>query len=39
MIVAILAEGLPADDERRTFYVVYTAYLALLYAERSAPPG
>jgi BetI-type transcriptional repressor, C-terminal len=26
---AILAEALPADDERRTFYVVYTAYLAL----------
>jgi AcrR family transcriptional regulator len=29
VIVAILAEGLPADDEMRTFYVVYTAYLAL----------
>ncbi len=29
VIAAILAEGLPADDERRTFYVVYTAYLAL----------
>ena len=26
---AILAEALPADDERRTFNVVYTAYLAL----------
>ena len=29
VITAILAEGLPADDDRRTFYVVYTAYLAL----------
>jgi AcrR family transcriptional regulator len=29
VIAAILAEGLPADDERRTFNVVYTAYLAL----------
>ena len=29
VIAAILAEGLPADDEMRTFYVVYTAYLAL----------
>jgi AcrR family transcriptional regulator len=29
VIAAILAEGLPADDERRTFAVVYTAYLAL----------
>ncbi len=29
MIAAILAEALPADDERRAFYVVYTAYLAL----------
>jgi AcrR family transcriptional regulator len=29
VIAAILAEALPADDERRTFYVVYTAYLAL----------
>jgi AcrR family transcriptional regulator len=29
IIAAILAEGLPADDDRRTFYVVYTAYLAL----------
>jgi AcrR family transcriptional regulator len=28
-IAAILAEALPADDDRRTFYVVYTAYLAL----------
>jgi AcrR family transcriptional regulator len=29
VIAAILAEGLPADDDRRTFYVVSTAYLAL----------
>jgi AcrR family transcriptional regulator len=29
VIAAILAEGLPADDERRTFTVVYTAYMAL----------
>jgi AcrR family transcriptional regulator len=29
IIGAILAEGLPTDDEMRTFYVVYTAYLAL----------
>jgi AcrR family transcriptional regulator len=29
VIAAILAEALPADDEMRTLYVVYTAYLAL----------
>jgi AcrR family transcriptional regulator len=29
IIAAILAEGLPADDERRTFTVLYTAYFAL----------
>ncbi len=29
IIAAILAEALPADDERRTFNVVYTAYFAL----------
>ena len=29
VIAAILAEGLPADDERRTFTLVYTAYLVL----------
>jgi AcrR family transcriptional regulator len=29
VITAILAEALPADHDRRTFYVVYTAYLAL----------
>jgi AcrR family transcriptional regulator len=29
VIAAILAEGLPADDETRTFHVLYTAYFAL----------
>jgi hypothetical protein len=29
VIVAILTEALPADEERRTFTIVYTAYLAL----------
>ena len=29
IIAAILAEALPADDDRRTFYIIYTAYLAL----------
>ncbi len=29
VIAAILAEGLPADGERRTFTILYTAYLAL----------
>jgi AcrR family transcriptional regulator len=29
VIAAILTEGVPADDERRTFTLVYTAYLAL----------
>jgi AcrR family transcriptional regulator len=29
VIAAIVAEGLPADDEMRIFHVVYTAYLAL----------
>jgi AcrR family transcriptional regulator len=29
VIAAILAEGLPADDERRTFTILYTAYFAL----------
>ncbi len=28
VIAAILTEGLPADDERRTFTVLYTAYFA-----------
>jgi AcrR family transcriptional regulator len=29
VIAAILTEALPADDERRTFTIIYTAYLAL----------
>jgi AcrR family transcriptional regulator len=29
VIAAILTEALPADDERRTFTVLYTAYFAL----------
>jgi len=29
VIAAILTEGLPADDERRTFIILYTAYFAL----------
>jgi AcrR family transcriptional regulator len=29
VIAAVLTEGLPADDERRRFTIVYTAYLAL----------
>jgi AcrR family transcriptional regulator len=29
VIAAILAEALPADDETRTFHVIYMAYLAL----------
>ncbi len=29
VVAAILTEGLPVDDERRTFTIVYTAYLAL----------
>jgi len=29
IVAAILAQALPADDEMRTFYVIYTAYLAL----------
>jgi AcrR family transcriptional regulator len=29
IIAAILTEGLPVDDERRTFTVLYTAYFAL----------
>jgi AcrR family transcriptional regulator len=33
VIAAILTEGLPADDERRTFTIVYTAYLALSLTE------
>ena len=33
VIAAILTEGLPADDERRTFIVLYTAYFALSLTE------
>ena len=33
VIAAILAEALPADDERRTFAVLYTAYFALSLTE------
>ena len=33
VIAAILTEGLPADDERRTFTVLYTAYFALSLTE------
>jgi len=29
VIAAVMIEALPADDERRTFTLVYTAYLAL----------
>jgi hypothetical protein len=33
VIAAILAEALPADDERRTFTVLWTAYFALSLTE------
>ena len=33
VIAAILTEGLPADDERRTFTVLWTAYFALSLTE------
>jgi len=33
VIAAILTEGLPADDERRTFTILYTAYFALSLTE------
>ena len=33
IIAAILTEGLPADEERRTFTVLYTAYFALSLTE------
>jgi AcrR family transcriptional regulator len=33
VIAAILTEGLPADDERRTFTLLYTAYFALSLTE------
>jgi AcrR family transcriptional regulator len=33
VIAAILTEGLPADDQRRTFTILYTAYFALSLTE------
>src|SRR6185312_14022711 len=33
VIAAILTEGLPVDEERRTFTVLYTAYFALSLTE------
>ncbi len=33
VIAAILTEALPADDERRTFTILYTAYFALSLTE------
>ncbi len=33
IVAAILTEGLPADEERRTFTVLYTAYFALSLTE------
>jgi len=33
VVAAILTEGLPADDERRTFTILYTAYFALSLTE------
>jgi AcrR family transcriptional regulator len=33
VIAAVLTEGLPADDERRTFTLLYTAYFALSLTE------
>jgi hypothetical protein len=37
VIAAILAEGLPADDERRTFTILDTAYFALSLTDRHWP--
>jgi BetI-type transcriptional repressor, C-terminal len=37
VIAAILTEGLPADDERRTFTVLYTAYFALSLTDPALP--
>jgi AcrR family transcriptional regulator len=33
IVAAILTEGLPADEERRTFTILYTAYFALSLTE------
>ena len=37
VIAAILTEALPADDEMRTFYAIYTAYLALSLTDPALP--
>ena len=39
VIAAILAEGLPADDERRTFTILYTAYFALSLTDPALAVG
>jgi AcrR family transcriptional regulator len=39
VIAAILTEGLPADEERRTFSVLYTAYFALSLTEPALAIG
>jgi AcrR family transcriptional regulator len=39
VIAAILTEALPADDERRTFTVLYTAYFALSLTEPALAIG
>jgi len=39
VIGAILTEGLPVDDERRTFTVLYTAYFALSLTEPALAIG
>ena len=39
VIAAILTEALPADDERRTFTVLYTAYFALSLTDRALAIG
>ena len=37
VLAAILTEALPANDEMRTFYVIYTAYLALSLTDPALP--
>jgi hypothetical protein len=39
VIAAILTQALPADDERRTFTVLYTAYFALSLTEPALAIG
>ena len=39
VITAILTEALPADDERRTFTILYTAYFALSLTEPALAIG